>query len=119
MTVKKAVEFFIGLNGNARLNCGQAVAQAFKEKFSLSDEFIAVFASTGYGKAPEGLCGALYAAQTVLRQVKNSKADEAFQLFAAHTGSPYCADIRKMKKVSCVGCVKKAASILDVVPVFS
>jgi len=115
MLVKKAVVFFIGLEGNPRLNCGQAVAQAFKEKFGLSNDFITALDSTGYGKAPEGVCGALYAAQIILCQIGNAKTKEIFKTFSDHAGSVYCSDIRKLRKVSCVGCVKKAASILNAV----
>lgn len=113
MTVKKAVGYFIGSGGNPRLNCSRAVAQAFKDKFSLSDEFILSLAFMGFGKAPGGVCGALYAVKTILQQVGNDKNIETDKLFSEYTGSKYCADIRQMKKVSCVGCVKKAASILD------
>ncbi|MFA5270863.1 MAG: C-GCAxxG-C-C family (seleno)protein [Candidatus Omnitrophota bacterium] len=113
MPVKKAVGFFIGSDGNARVNCGQAVAMAFKEKFNLSDELVDEFVSSGFGKAPDGVCGALYAAQTILRQTGNDKTGEISKVFSEHAGSVYCSDIRKLRKVSCVGCVKKAASILD------
>lgn len=115
MPVKKAVSFFVGSGGQPRLNCGQAVAMAFREKFNLSDEFIKDLVSSGFGKAPDGVCGALYAAQIILRQTGNDKIEEVFKVFSDHTGSVYCSDIRKLRKVSCVGCVKKAASILDIV----
>jgi len=115
MPVKKAVGFFIGSGGQSRLNCGQAIAMAFREKFDLSDEFIEKLALSGFGKAPDGVCGALYAAQVILDKLGNGKTDEAAKFFNEHAGSVYCAQIRRIRKVSCVGCVKKAASILDTI----
>jgi len=113
MPVKKAVSLFIGSDGNQRMNCAQAVAGAFRDKFGLSDEFMEKFIASGSGKAPDGVCGALYAAQVILDKVGNGKTIEAIKFFSEHAGSMYCAEIRKVRKVSCVGCVKKAASILD------
>ena len=115
MPVKKAVGFFTGSGGNPRLNCGQAVAQTFKEKFSLSDDFIFALESSGNGRAPGGVCGAIHAVQTILRQVDSDKADQAGKLFSEHAGSLLCSDIRRLRKVSCIGCVKKAASLLHAV----
>lgn len=113
MLIRKAVSLFTGSGGNPRMNCAQAVAGAFRDKFDLSDEFIGELALSGSGKAPEGICGALYAAQVILDKLDNSKADEALKFFNEHAGSVYCAQIRKIRKISCVSCVEKAASILD------
>jgi hypothetical protein len=113
MAVKKALEFFKGSGGKVRFNCAQAVAKAFMEKFELSDNSTAIFASYGSGKAPGGVCGALYAAQTILQKMGAKKVAEADQLFSDYTGSIKCSDIRRTRKVSCMECVKKAAEILD------
>jgi hypothetical protein len=113
MPVKKAVSLFTGSGENQRMNCAQAVAGAFKNKFGLSDELIERLVSSGSGKAPDGVCGALYAAQVILDKVGKGKTTEAIKFFSEHAGSVYCAEIRRVRKVSCVGCVKKAASILD------
>lgn len=86
---------------------------AFREKFNLSDQFIEKLISSGFGKAPDGICGALYATQVILDKLNNSKVNEAIKFFNEHAGSVYCAEIRRIRKISCVGCVKKAASILD------
>jgi len=113
MLVKKAASFFVGSGGQPRLNCRQAIASAFREKFGLSDEFIAGLVFSGFGQAPGGVCGALYSVQIILRHAGNNNGEGAVREFSDYTGAPYCEDIRRLKKISCIECVKKAARILD------
>lgn len=113
MLTKKAVESFIGANGNKRFNCAESIARTFKEKFILSDEFIASFSAFGSGKAPKGLCGAFYAVEEIIRKIDKDKVATVGKLFNDSIGSLYCLEIKKTKKASCLECVKKAASILE------
>ena len=109
----KAKELYMGLNGNKKHNCAQAVIAGFKDKFSLEDELVASFAGYGGGKAPEGCCGALYAAQHVLKSASSEEIEKCNEAFIKAAGSNKCREIRSMKKLVCLGCVEKAAEFLE------
>jgi hypothetical protein len=66
MSIEKAKKYFLGTSSRERLNCAQAVLKAFQEKFSITDEMISQFKAYGAGKAPDGCCGAFYAAKYIL-----------------------------------------------------
>lgn len=65
MSLLKTREYYLGVNGNKKHNCAQAVIAGFKDKFSLEDGLVETFTAHGGGKAPEGCCGALYAARHI------------------------------------------------------
>ena len=113
MSKKKANELYLGLNGNRKHNCAQAVIAAFMDTFPINEETLAEFASCGGGKAPGGECGALYAAQYILEKFKPEYVDKCKDLFLQAAGSTKCKEIRSLKKIPCVGCVEKAAEILE------
>ena len=113
MSKKKVNELYLGLNGNRKHNCAQAVIAGFKDKFSLKDELVANFAGYGGGKAPEGFCGALYAVRHILKDKSAAVIEECSKAFVKAAGSNKCREIRSMKKLSCLGCVEKAAEVLD------
>ena len=113
MSKTKVKELYLGLNGNKKHNCAQAVIAGFKDKFSLKDELVATFASHGGGKAPEGCCGALYAARHILKDKGVPEIGRCNEAFIKAAGSTKCGEIRSMKKLSCLGCVEKAAEVLD------
>ena len=107
-------EYYLGVNGNIKHNCAQAVIAGFKDEFSLKDELVATFASHGGGKAPKGYCGALYAARYMLENATTDEIEKCNDVFIKAAGSSKCKEIRSMKKLSCLGCVEKAAEILEV-----
>jgi hypothetical protein len=112
MSKEKAKAHFLGQSGYKKLNCGLAVIVAFKEKFTLRDELVSEFAGYGGGKAPQGLCGAFYAAQVILgKQPDILKECEA--IFLTLAGSTKCKDIRASRKLTCLGCVEKTAQCLE------
>ena len=113
MSKIKAKELYLGLNGKKKHNCAQAVIAGFKDKFSLEDELVATFAAYGGGKAPEGCCGALYAAQQILKNESAAEIEKCNAEFIKSAGSSKCKEIRSMKKLSCVGCVETGAEILE------
>jgi hypothetical protein len=109
-----AKNHFLGKEGLVKLNCAQSVAIAFKEKYSLSEETLEAFRSFGSGKAPEGLCGAYYAAKFLLEKNKAHKnADHLEQYFIEQAGDIRCSRIRECRKLSCLGCVEKSAEYIE------
>ncbi|HTP25228.1 MAG TPA: C-GCAxxG-C-C family (seleno)protein [Anaeromyxobacteraceae bacterium] len=106
MPVKAAMHAY----GNERLNCAQSVLKGFREQVEISQQDIDEAQGLGAGKAPDGICGALYAA---LRLLENPEERETVRgAFAVRTGSEQCRAIRKARRVSCVQCVEIAAKLL-------
>jgi hypothetical protein len=112
MSVIKAKDYFSG-KGGERLNCGQAILSAFKEKFPLPDQTIDRFKGYGGGKAPEGYCGAFYAVKSILETHFPGKFKNAEQTFLTQAGSTKCKEIRASRKLSCLGCIEKAGEYLE------
>ena len=115
MSKEKAKAHFLGQQGHARLNCGQTIIKAFQEKFSLSDEMIARFAGYGGGRAPEGHCGAFYAAKAILEPCHPEKLKDCEQALMTTAGSTKCKEIRSSRKLTCIGCVEKVAEKLETI----
>ncbi|MFA6293664.1 MAG: C-GCAxxG-C-C family (seleno)protein [Victivallales bacterium] len=113
MSIVKAREYYLGINGKIKHNCAQAVIAGFKEKISLDDGLVAAFAAHGGGKAPEGCCGALYAARHILKDNGDLEIEKCNEVFIKAAGSHKCKEIRSMKKLSCLGCVERVAEILE------
>jgi hypothetical protein len=113
MSKVKAKAHFLGQHGHKKLNCGQTIVNAFKDKFSLSDEMIVQFEGYGGGKAPEGHCGAFYAAKVILGNRHPDKLKECESSLLTATGSTKCKDIRSSRKLSCIGCVEKISESLE------
>ncbi len=84
-------------------NCAQAVAWAAR----LSNEEVeGRFAKAGGGRAPEGLCGAVYAA---MEAVGKDKAEKVRAAFKRRLGADTCKALKGELKVPCVECVRVAA----------
>jgi hypothetical protein len=113
MSRERAVMHFLGKAGHTKLNCGQTIINAFKEKFFLSDELISAFEKYGGGRAPEGHCGSFYAAKIILEKQYPDVLKECENLFLQHAGSTKCKQIRASRKLSCLGCVEKAAECIE------
>ena len=91
-----------------RLNCAQSVLHAWREVFGETAITVADLKPFGAGRAPEGLCGAVYAACLLAP----NRAEELKAAFAAGVGSLYCKEIRAAKKHPCADCVAQAAELL-------
>jgi hypothetical protein len=92
-----------------RLNCAQSVLYAWREVVGDTALAVADLKPAGAGRAPEGLCGAVYAAC----QLAPNRAEELKAAFAARLGSLHCKEIRAAKKHSCADCVAEAAELLE------
>jgi len=113
MSVLKAKANYTGQGVARRLNCAESVVDAFQEKFPLQAEDSSIFSACGGGRAPDGLCGSLYAAKVLLGKHRPQKVDECGRVLESRAGSTRCREIRALKKLSCVGCVEKIAEFMD------
>ncbi len=113
MSVKKSIEHYQGINGRKKLNCAQSLIAGFSDDFTVEEKTIAAFASCGGGKAPEGRCGALHAAQYILGGAHTESAKKCEEIFTQSAGSVKCKEIRAQKKLPCPECVEKAAEFLE------
>jgi hypothetical protein len=91
-----------------RLNCAQSVLHAWHEVVGETAITVADLKPFGAGRAPEGLCGALYAACLLAPH----RVEELKAAFAARLGSVSCKEIRAAKKHPCAECVAEAAELL-------
>ena len=112
MSVEKAKAYYSGGSGCRKLNCAQSIVQAFHEKFSVSADATDTFAVYGGGRAPEGECGALYAAKTLLKNYPD-RIKGCEDILVSHAGSTKCREIRSGRRLCCAGCVEKIAECLD------
>jgi hypothetical protein len=103
MPKEKAKNNYLGKNG-PRLNCAQSVAAAFTADQVILDNLSAC----GRGEAPDGWCGAAHAAKAL---TQNGPLVE--KTYVEKAGSVKCAEIRKNRKLSCVGCVELGAELTE------
>ncbi len=90
------------------MNCAQAVLKAFKDKCPTDQ----TMAKMGGGRAPEGVCGAYYAANHLLEKCHPEKVEEFKQEFKNFAGSLKCREIKRIHKTPCADCIAKAAEFL-------
>jgi hypothetical protein len=108
MPIKKAKKHFLGKDGHERLNCADAILKAFEELDQKTKEKLC----KGGGRSPGNICGAYCAARSILHQNSPEKIDGFKKYFKDIAGSLKCDEIRNLKKLSCLGCVEKAAEYL-------
>ncbi len=100
---KSAVEYFSEVP--RRCNCAQSVAAGAGR-----EDLIPEMASMGGGRAPEGRCGALYAALQLLPEARR---DAAVAAFCAKVGSDKCREIKAGTGPSCLDCVRFASELVS------
>lgn len=98
-------------DGAERYNCAQAILITFKSHFSVPKADILSAKAMGYGKAPDGLCGALYAGKHLLKD--QIKAEQLTREFESKAGSSRCKKILRLKLISCEECVALTARLLE------
>lgn len=108
-----AKAYFLGKKGPRRLNCAQSVAETFREKYPLAEKKATILFACGGGMAPEGYCGAFYAAKCLLDHHFPYLAQESMAQLHAAAGSLKCREIKALRKLPCLGCVEKAAEVVD------
>ena len=87
--------------------CAQTIAAAFGKD---DVDTLAHMKSCSGGRAPEGRCGALWAA---LQLAPEDKRTELAEAFARQAGSEKCREIKQGKHTTCQRCVEIAACWLD------
>lgn len=96
-----------------KLNCAQSIMKAAQGVTGISDEAIALqYGDKGGGKAPGGLCGALYSA----KQILGPDSPEAAALeaeFEATLGGKCCKQLKGELKVPCERTVSLAQTLLE------
>ena len=90
--------------------CSQAVLLGFKDEFGITERDVAEFARYRGGLAPEGYCGALYAANSLLAKRGLSPVTEEYRAIA---GAVKCREIKGGTKFPCVECVRLADSLVE------
>lgn len=85
-------------------NCAQTVCAAFGR-----EDLVEVMKVCGGGRAPEGMCGALYGATQVLPE----KAAALTASFGAALGATRCRELKGECKVPCPVCVRTAAELVE------
>lgn len=85
-------------------NCAQAVCAAFGRDDLLDD-----MKNCGGGRAPEGMCGALYAATAL----SPGRAGEISEAFRDANGATTCRELKGARRVPCQTCVATAAALLE------
>ena len=100
MSFEKAISSYTGKNGERRMNCVQSIVNGFKEECNILPDTIHEF-HYGGGRAPGGLCGAYYAAKTLLDSSKvKDKIQELEQDFINDAGSVKCREIRQNRRLN-------------------
>ncbi len=91
------------------LNCAQAILKGFQKEFGISDHEIEEYRAWGGGRAEGGMCGALFAAERLLRQIGKESVIEDFR---KKTGSVLCSDIKE-KQFTCAEYVRIADELVE------
>ena len=91
-------------------NCAQSLYMGWKNEFSFSDEDVEKLAPIKGGKAPGGLCGALYAANLILDLRGLPHIDREFEEVA---GATTCAQIKSVTRYPCQLCVRLADELVE------
>lgn len=89
-------------------NCAQAVAHHWKHLYDC-DDIVAQYAPYIGGHAPQGYCGALYAAM----QACPLHASEIETAFIEACGAATCYDIKHTHHTPCEKCVETADHLLE------
>ncbi|MCQ2594231.1 MAG: hypothetical protein MJ196_03115 [Treponemataceae bacterium] len=89
-------------------NCAQAVANKYQSLYK-SDDIVNEYAPYVGGRAPGGLCGALFAAQQALPQ----HAAQIEEEFVKACGAATCMQIKMQTGTPCAACVNAADQLVE------
>lgn len=92
-----------------RHNCAQCIVYKWNKLFENNAQFIEASQGYGVGRAPEGMCGALYAAINALPNHK----DEILSDFKAKNGALTCKELKQELGVPCPTCVDVADELIE------
>ncbi len=114
-----AKKLFLGQQkGYKKLNCAQSIAEAFREEYGfLTEDTVKKFKKMGYGKAPNGECGMLFASKYIFE--KNGQPDKALEFekyFIELASTSKCKELIKKKIPFCAYCLSESAKFIDDTP---
>lgn len=93
-------------------NCAQAIHKGFQEATALTDQEIELaYRPMGGGRAPEGMCGAIYAVRTLVGE-DTPLADELTEAFMDKTGGLTCHELKGRDGRPCSWLVEEAEALL-------
>lgn len=93
-------------------NCAQAIQKSFQDLTMLSDEEIELqFRPLGGGRAPSGMCGAIYSVRKLVGE-DSVLAEELTQTFIERTGGLTCRELKGREGRPCAWLVNEAEQIL-------
>jgi hypothetical protein len=92
-----------------KLNCAQALLKGFQIQMKISDTEIEEYRAWGGGRAKDGICGALFAAERLLLQANKASIVEAFK---EQAGGVECVNL-KNGKFSCEAYVQLVDSLVE------
>ncbi len=113
MSIEKAKKNYLDRTASKKMNCCESVAYAFKDAIPLPEEELRSYAGFGGGRAPEGYCGAVYAAKRLMEKSNAPKVTVFLEAFAQMAGSTKCREIKAVKKIPCIQCIEKAAEAVE------
>ena len=90
-------------------NCAQAILKGFQKEFDITDGEIEEYRAWGGGRTQDGICGALFSAERLLRQAGKPGIREEFNNMA---GGIHCLIIKKTK-FPCIDCVRIADELIE------
>ncbi len=105
--IKKVKRFFNGIEG---YNCAQTVVKIHDHTDSLK-HIIQELNTKGGGRAPGGICGALYSAIEIADDDKTKLYIR--KEFEKHNGSEKCRDLKSVHHTPCEQCVESACRLLE------
>jgi len=113
MIIKTATDHYLGKNGKKRVNCAQTILKTFQNRFDIKDNVIDEFEYFGGGRAPGGVCGALYAGKELLKSHDNNQLKKLESHFETTATYHKCKQIRINKTATCITCVKTVAEFIQ------
>jgi hypothetical protein len=114
MSIKLAINYYLGKEDGKRWNCAQSLIKAFAEQFESGEDTVELFGSYGKGKAPGGLCGVFYAVKYLSEKNSGIKNFAEFEKkFMEEAGSLKCREIKAAQRFSCLDCIRKCAEFLQ------
>ena len=90
-------------------NCAQSVIKAFEHLDGIDENVLIEFKEFGGGKAPDGICGALYAGKAILKD-QPEKIATLEEKFVEKADFNTCIEIKTETGFPCRDCVELAAS---------
>lgn len=92
-------------------NCAQAIAYRWQRLYPQGAAIVEQYAPYKGGMAPEGLCGALYAAMQACPQ----QAESIRAAFEAKVGACHCREIKTGTQTPCPVCVATADALVEAI----